>query len=255
MPKRLILLAAVLSLGLALAATASGKRQVVRTGTLYLADDGGISPTRLPRHEAAPVTARLLGEIGTDDGSHPPALKQLAFDVDRTIGIDTKGLPTCRRRQLLARTSAAAKHACAGALLGTGSAEVEVTFEEQAPFSATGPLYLFNGGTRGRTTTVFLHTYLAVPVPTAVVVRATVTRIHRGPYGLRIEAKIPKIAGGAASVTRFELKIGRRFRQRGRRRSFLRASCPTGHWLTKGAVEFADGTRLAVQHAFSCVPS
>jgi hypothetical protein len=93
-----------------------------------------------------------------------------------------------------------------------------------------------------------------VPAPTAIVVRPTVTRIHQGRFGLRIEARIPRIAGGAGSVTRFDLKIGRRFAYMGRKRSFLIAGCPTGTWITKGNVRFGDGTRLGITHPFSCTP-
>ena len=64
-----------IALALALAAVAPGSRHVVRVGNLWLADDGGIAPSKLPRHGYAPITARLIGEIGTVDGSHPPPVR------------------------------------------------------------------------------------------------------------------------------------------------------------------------------------
>lgn len=39
----------------------------------------------------------------------------------------------------------------------------------------------------------------------------------------------------------------------GHPRSFLTATCPTGHWGTRGEAEFSDGTRLRVLHVFSSV--
>lgn len=255
--KKCLICATALTAGLALTFTALalGSRQVVQTGNLYLADNGGISPSRLPKHGTAPITARLVGEIGTVDDSHPPALQSLAVDVDKTIGIDAVGLPTCKAKQIVASGTALAKRACSSAIVGSGKAEVEVAFPEQAPFSATGPVVIFNGGVQGRTTSVLLHAYVNVPAPTAIVVKATVTRIHHGRFGLRIMAQIPKIAGGAGSVTKFELKIGRKFIYRGRRKSFLVASCPTGHWVTKGNVLFDDDTKLGLTHVFPCTPS
>lgn len=245
-----------LATGLALifAAVASGSREVVRTGNLYLADNGGISPSKLPKRGSAPITARLIGEIGTSDGSHPPALRSVSLEVDKTIGIDAVGLPTCRTQQIEARSSAEAKKACADAIVGSGKAEVEVAFPEQTPFSATGPVIVFNGGVKGKTTTVLLHAYVDVPAPTAIVARATITRIHRGRFGLQIVAQIPKIAGGAGSVTKFELKIGRKFTYKGQKQSYLVASCPTGSWVTKGNVVFDDGTDLGLTHVFPCIP-
>jgi hypothetical protein len=243
------------ALMLIFAAAALGTRQEECAGNICIVDNGGISPAKLPRHSKAPITARILGEIHTRDGAHPPALQTLELDVDRTIGIDAAGLPTCRKGQVVARTPAQAKRACPDAIVGSGSAEVEVAFPEQPPFSSTGPLTLFNAGVHGGTTSVLLHAYVDVPAPTAIVVPATVTRIHRGRFGLHIAAKVPKIAGGAGSPTRFELKIGRRFTYKGRQRSFLTASCPSGHWVTKGHVVFSDGTQTGLTHVFPCIPA
>lgn len=242
------------ALTLIFAAAASGKREESRIGNLVLADDGGIFPSTLPKHGSAPITAHILGEIRTLDGSHPPALRTVDLEVDRTIDVDAVGLPVCRAGQIEASATATAKRACGDAIVGSGKGEVEVSFPEQAPFSATGPVVLFNGGVQGRTTLVFLHAYVAVPAPTAIVTRATVTRINRGRFGLQIEAQIPRIAGGAGSVTRFELKIGRKFTYKGKKKSFLRAGCPTGSWVTKGNVLFDDETELGLTHVFPCTP-
>jgi hypothetical protein len=233
---------------------ASGERKVWCAGNICVTDDGGISPQKLPRHRKAPVTARLNGEIETRDGSHPPALKTLDLEIDKTIALDAVGLPTCKSAQLQARGTAAAKATCGSAIVGTGEAEVAVAFPEQKPFSSKGPVLLFNGGVKGRTTTLLLHAYVNVPAPTAIVTKATVTRIDRGRFGLQIAAKIPKIAGGAGSVTMFELRVGRKYTHKGRKKSFLTASCPTGTWITKGNATFSDGTRLGITHPFSCTP-
>jgi len=253
---RFLILVGAIAAGFVLvfAAAAFAKREVVQAGNLYLADNGGISPAKLPRHGSAPITARLIGEIGTVDGSHPPALQSLDVKIDKTIGIDAVGLPSCKAERVEARDTAAAKSACPSAIVGSGKAEVEVSFPEQAPFSATGPVVLFNGGVHGGTTLVLVHAYVAVPAPTAIVTRATVTRIHHGRFGLEIEARIPRIAGGSGSVTGFALKVGRRFTYKGQEKSLLTASCPTGSWMTSGNVIFADETRLGVNHLFPCTP-
>jgi hypothetical protein len=229
-----------------------GTRQEHCVGALCVGDNGGISPTTLPKHGSAPVTARIEGEIKTRDGSYPPALQDLEADIDHTIKVDAVGLPTCRKSQLEATSSAVAKKVCGDALVGSGTTEVEVAFPEQAPFRSTGPLLLFNGGVHGATTTVFLHAYVDVPAPTAVIVRATVSRIHKGRFGLRLKAHVPEVAGGAGSATAFDLKIGRRYTYKGRKKSFLTAGCPTGSWATKGNLEFSDQTRLGFTHVFSC---
>jgi hypothetical protein len=243
---------AALVIALVLTGAALAAKEVVRSGNLVLSDNGGIAPYKLPAHGGAPATARLEAEVATLDGTQPPALKTIDLEVSKTIAVDAVGLPVCKLSQVLATSSSAAKRACGDALIGTGSGEVEVTFPEQAPFSATGPLLLFNAGVHGKTTKVLLHAYVDIPAPTAIVVPAALTQIRNGPYGLEITAQIPKIAGGAGSVTKFELNVGRDFTYRGQARSFLTATCPTGHWGTRGEAEFSDGTRLHFLHVFSC---
>jgi hypothetical protein len=258
MKRKLIYITAVAA-GLALltasvAAGALGNRKEHCAGDLCVGDSGGIFPTKLPRDESVPVTARIDGDIATRDGSHPPAVQQLEADIDHTIKVDAVGLPTCSENQLEASTNVTAKKVCGDAIIGSGTAEVEVAFPEQKPFRSSGPLLLFNSGVHGGTTNVLLHAYVDVPAPTAVIVRAKVTRIHSGRFGLHLQAHIPKIAGGAGSATAFNLEIGRRYTYKGRKKSLLTASCPTGSWATKGNLLFSDQTRLGFTHIFSCTP-
>jgi hypothetical protein len=175
-------------------------------------------------------------------------------DFDKTIEIDAKGLPVCKEAELVARSTVKAKKACPDAIVGSGTGEVEVAFPEQNPFSAKGPIVLFNGGVHGGTTLLFLHTYVAVPAPTAVIVPVKLTRIHRGHFGTHTVAEIPKIAGGFGSATKFNIQVGRTFTYKGKKQSYLTASCPTGHYFTEGKVEFGDGTSLKIFHDLPCSP-
>ena len=241
-------------LALIVAASAFAKREVARVGNLFLTDNGGISPSKLPKHKQAPISAHILGEIGTTDGSHPPAVRTVTVDFDKTIQVNAKGLPACKKGQLEARSTAAAKQACPDAIVGSGEGEVEVAFPEQKPFAAKGPIVLFNGGVRGGTILLFVHTYVAVPAPTAVIATVKITHIHRGHFGLHTVTQIPAIAGGAGSITKFKLTINRAFTYKGNKESYLTASCPTGHYYTEGEVLFADGTTLGLTHVLPCTP-
>ncbi len=256
---RALALASTLALLAAAAAGAAGHHGTVRVetveaGNLVLSDAGGISPERLPRHRQVPIVARLHARIAAKDGGHPPAARRLVVDFDRTLRLDARGLPACSAAKLKARSTAAAKRACPGAIVGSGEAEVEVAFPEQQPFQATGPLIAFNGGVHGHTTLLFIHTYIDVPAPTAVVVEAKIAREGRGRYGMHTVTTIPSIAGGAGSPIGFDLKLGRKFTYRGHRESYLTASCPTGVYYTQGHVDFSDGTVLHVTHPLPCTP-
>ncbi|HET6570031.1 MAG TPA: hypothetical protein VFG58_00885 [Solirubrobacterales bacterium] len=254
--KRLILSTLVgAALTLLVAAVALAKPEVVRVGNLVLRDNGGISPTRLPRHRQAPVAAILKATIRTADDSHLPAVREVVLDVDRIIHINARGLPVCKARQLEARDTKAARRICGRAIVGRGAGSVEIAFPEQKPIMVSSPLTMFNGGVRGGTTTLFVHAFITVPVPAAIVIPIKITSIHRGRYGLHTISKIPPIAGGSGSVSRFKLKIDRKFAYRGKKASYLTASCPTGHYFTKGHVLFDDGTRLDIVHVLPCTPS
>lgn len=251
--------ALAIGIGLLVAVAAAAKPHTVgvekvEAGNLVLTDAGGIFPRRLPRHRQAPITAELHATIATKDGTHPPAARQLSIDFDRTLQVNAKGLPSCSAGKLKARSTSAAKRACPGAIVGFGKAEVEVAFPEQKPFTATGPLTAFNGGVHGGTTLLFVHTYIDVPAPTAVVVEARITKESKGRYGMHTVTKIPPIAGGAGSPVGFDLKLGRKFTYKGRRQSYLTASCPSGVYFTQGHVEFSDGTVLHVTHPLPCTP-
>ncbi|HXR31018.1 MAG TPA: hypothetical protein VN752_07755 [Solirubrobacterales bacterium] len=255
MRKRLVCAVAVgTGLALMVVASALAKPHVIRAGNLFLKDDGGIFPSKLPRHSQIPILARIKAEIGTADGSHPPAVRTLNIDFDRSIQVNAKGLPVCRAGQLTARSTVDAKKACPDAIVGSGEGEVEVAFPEQKPFAAKGPIVLFNGGVHGGATLLFAHAYVAVPAPTAVIATVKITRIHRGHYGIHTVAQIPVIAGGAGSAIEFELTIGRKFTYQGRKKSYLTASCPTGHYYTEGEILFSDGSMLHGVHVLPCTP-
>lgn len=242
-------------LGLIAAVNAFAAPEVVRVGNLFLRDNGGISPLKLPKHKRAPISANLNARLWTLDSSHPPAIASVAVDFDKTILVNAEGLPSCGQSQLIARSTAAATKACRNSIVGSGEGDVEVAFPEQAPFTATGPVVLFNGGIHGGTTLLLVHAYVEVPAPTAVIVPVELTRIHRGHYGIHAVAKIPRIAGGFGSVTKFKLTIDRKFTYKGKKESYLTASCPTGHYYAEGEVHFADDTSLKLTHVLPCTPT
>lgn len=235
--------------------TAVAQPTTFEAGNLVLHDNGSLLPTKLPRSRQAPASAWLKAGITTKDGSHPPAARELVIDFDKNIEVNAQGLPVCKRSQLVSQTTAAAKKACPGAIVGSGDGDVEVAFPEQTPFTATGPIVAFNGGVHGGTTLLFIHAYVAVPTPTAILTTVKITHIDRGRFGLHSVTQIPVITGGAGSVTRFRLKLGRRFTYAGKQQSYLTGSCPTGTYFIDGHAHFSDGTVVHVTHALPCTPT
>jgi hypothetical protein len=241
----LALAVAVLAGSLVVAGVAgSAKPTVVRAGNLVLKLNGDVAPKALPKKKMAPVGLSISGDIATADGSHPPAARTVIADFDKHGAVNAQGLATCRSGQLQSRNTSAAKAACRKAIVGSGRTTVRVQFPEQKPFFSSGPLVLFNGGVRGGVTTMYIHAYVNVPAPTAIVTTVKIKRIKKGRYGTRAIARIPRIAGGSGSVTRFAMKIKRTFKYKGKQRSYLVARCADGRFFARGDVSFADGPRV-----------
>jgi hypothetical protein len=236
--------AAVVVLGFVGLALAAERAVVVRAGNMVLRLNGGVTPKALPKHEFAPMGFHANGALSTVDGSHPPALAEAIFDTDKDIVVSVEGLPACGLEQLRAQDTEHAEAACHGAILGKGSASVEVVFPEQAPIHSTGPLVLFNGGERGGVVTLLAHAYVNVPAPTAVVTTVTMTKERKGPFGLHTVVKVPPIAGGAGSYVRSNLSARRVYTYRGERRSVLSGRCPDGRIHAMGTFKFRDGTQI-----------
>jgi hypothetical protein len=238
--------------GLAIAAKPKEEPVVVRAGNLVLTLNGGVTPTALPKRERVPMGFHASGKFAMVDGSHPPALEEAVFDSDRDVVVDVEGLPACRFNQLVARDTEAAEAACGDAIIGKGSVTVEVAFPEQAPFDATGPLILFNGGERGGAIDLFAYTYVNVPAPTAVVTTARLTRQRNGPYGLHSVVKVPRIAGGAGSIVGGYFSTRRIYTYKGERRSVLSGHCADGRIQARGTFRFRDGSSLSGSLVRAC---
>jgi hypothetical protein len=233
-------------------AVAAEPATVVRTGNLVLRLNGGVTPKALPKHELAPMGFHASGSLATTDGSHPPALEEAVFDTDRDLVVGVEGLPACSLAKLVAQDTEHAEAACRGAILGKGSASVEVSFPEQEPIHSTGPLVLFSGGERNGAITLLAHAYVNVPAPTAVVATVRVTRQRQGPYGLHFVVEVPRIAGGAGSVIAANLSARRVYSYRGERRSLLSGRCADGRFLARGSFRYRDGTVLSGRLVRTC---
>jgi hypothetical protein len=204
-------------------------------------------PSQLPPFEYAPVLVDGATRLTTTDGSHPPATTDLKIDVPKDVRIQTRGFPICRARKLEATTTLQAIRACPHAILGTGFAEAEFKFPDQAPVSGGSPLTFFNGPSVGGTMTVFSHSYSAYPAPTTILVRFRIRRIEDARFGYRVEGHIPKLAGGAGSVIYTRFLYSGRWSYKGGQLGFIESRCPVPgpRLLGRTITRFDDGRSLA----------
>jgi len=250
MRKYLILTMALMGLiaasvaGIASAA-AGGGPVTAEAGNIKFTFDGGFTPTTLPKKKLASIVLTASGKIATKDGTHVPALKEVEVETDKNGTINVKGVPACTSGKLQSRDTKAAEKVCGSAIIGTGTTNVEIQFPEQNPIPVKSKLLAFNGGTKGGTTTLFIHAYITVPTPAAIVTTVKIKHIHKGRYGTLSIASIPKIAGGSGSVTSFSLKVGNK-------KKVLFAKCPDGKLQAHATAKFADGTKVSAGIVRTC---
>jgi len=225
--RRNLLVALALSAALAVGVTAfaSAAQVKLRAGNIIATFGGTSKPTALPKNRFAAVKANIFGKLVTSDGTHVSALREAVVDFDKDIRVNPQGLPVCRPGQLEARNTRAAKRVCGKTIVGSGSAHAEIAFPEQRPITVPSPITIFNGGGNARRSKLLIHTFITVPVPSAIV---TQVNIKKKGAGISSLSKIPVIAGGSGSVLDFKFNVGRDFRFRGRRTSLNMAKCPDG---------------------------
>jgi hypothetical protein len=159
-------------------------------GNLVATFGADVSPRRLPANKYVPVRWDVFGKVSTRDGTHPSALREVEFDIDKDVRINSRNYPVCEMsgRAIREANPKAVEKACAKALMGRGEATIEVAFPEQKPILVTSPITVFNGGESGGKVKLLIHVFLTVPVPAAIVTQVSITK-----RGTRIHAvaKVP----------------------------------------------------------------
>jgi len=247
--KRGLVLAVAAAVMLAVAGTALAVKKVtkvhIQAGNIVVDGEGGFTPTALPKNVDAPITLFGRGKISTVDGDFPPVLQTIEFEFDKHGSVDTTGLPKCTAAKLQATTVPQARKLCPGAIVGTGRGSAVVKFPEQDPIPASSPITIFNGPRIGGDPSVLAHAHLTVPAPTTFIVPVRIETIHNGRYGYRVNARIPKIAGGAGIPISGSLRVGRTWTFKGKTHSFVNARCADGRLQAIGTFGFKDGTKMS----------
>lgn len=250
----LALLIAVAVTGLASAAGEGPVKVIV--GELEVTADGGFKPKVLSKTKLTPIAFEAAGTIKKLNPDpklqHPPALKEVLVEADKNTAVTTKGYPECTSGKLQSQTTGNAEKICGDAIIGSGTTKVGIAFPDSKEIPVESKLLVFNGGERGGVVTYFIHAYITVPVPAAIVTTVTIKKIHHGRYGLLAVATIPKIAGGSGSVLSFSLKIDKKFTYKGKKVSVISAKCPDGKLQAHVTAIFADGTKAAADVIRSC---
>jgi hypothetical protein len=226
---------------LACAALAEGAfgAAMVETREIRLKLNADFQPLNLPQKAFAPVRFEGYLDVAKPGGGAPPALTQVVVDFDRDGRLDVAGLPTCAPEQIAAVSVEEARAICKSAIVGTGKLEALVSLPG-GPVPTGSALTLFNGPRQEGHPTVIVHARIQVP---ATQTYAFVVPIEKRPGEFRYRATVnlPELAGGLASITHIDVKIGRRYTAGGVKRSYVAARCSDHILRSHGIFTFANG--------------
>ncbi len=250
-PRRLAVLAAT---ALALAGLAAPLRHAgaesVQKGGLRVSYQGALSPTRLPRTGAAPITVSVGGRISTVDGTLPPPLRSFEVAINKEGRIEPKAVPVCPLAAIQPASSEVALAECRASLIGEGTFAAEVAVPEQSPFPSIGRVLAFNGRYKGAPA-ILAHVYGTEPLPTSFTMPLTITP-SKGTFGTVLKGDLPDLASSIAYVTDISLTLGTGPKGAGDRSGYLLAGCPAPEGfpgavfpLLRAGFRFDDGRSLS----------
>jgi hypothetical protein len=228
-----------------------------QVGNLIVSLNGGITPRMLPRHHPAPVVVRLSGRALTADQSPLPRVNWIKLELAWRGVLDSKGLAICPRTRLIGKMTYQARRACGPALVGRGGLDADVFIPNQRPFGVHAKLLAFNGKTEAGRPAVLVHAYAPSP-PVSFIIPFSV---HHRPGAFRtvLITMIRKTLGPWPHVANFNIAISRSFDYRGKRHSYVSASCPVPKSFTAGFLSFAratytfeGGKQVATESVRSC---
>jgi hypothetical protein len=232
--------------------------EVIQRGNLQLTTSATMSPKRLPRQGAAPISVSVAGHITTTDESRPPQLKKLTIEINRHGRLDFQGLPVCAIGQIQPASNTRALAACRPALVGEGKFLGTITLPGALPYPIEGRLLVFNGKEGGRQV-LLGHIYSPHPFATSFVMTFGIKSNRHGQYGTTLSADLTKALGNKRNLTGIEMTLSRRYSYRGARHSYLSAGCPAPPGfksaffpLARTSFAFAGGTKLSSTLTSEC---
>jgi hypothetical protein len=247
--KRALRALGALTLVAAFAIAALAQAEIARKGDITVSFHGDLAPQRLPRTQAAPVAVQIGGKIKGADAADPPVLQRIVLDINAHGKLQSKGLARCPLAKVSSGTSAAAKRACADALVGHGNVTSRVSLPGQGAFATNGPLLAFNARYKGHQA-IFAQVATGAPLPLTYVIVFEVTKA-KGTFGTRLTGALPPIASSYGYISAFDMSLKRTYLYKGQRLSYASASCPApagfpgaSYPLAKASYEFSGDRTL-----------
>lgn len=207
-----------------------------------------VTPTKLSKSRSTPTPASI--NVGVDAnwdsftgaGNPSPAAVNTDVNFDNALIFNTKPVKPCDLSALAGTTTDQAIAACGKSKVGTGSATLNGVI---GPLSAV--VTAFNGTPSGGSSTIYLHTRVANPPLTTVLVGTLVKSPAGKPYGMQLHVPIPaqQLGGGFEVITHFDTTVNKKFKikKKGKtvKSGYVTATCPKAKKLQVQGV-FGYGT-------------
>jgi hypothetical protein len=216
--------AAVAATALLLAGIAQGETQKV--GNMLVTVSAKLAPNTLPRTDRAPVAVSVGWKITSTDGSPPSTLKTVKIQINSNGILNATGLPTCPYSRIQPASTHRALSNCRASLVGTGTFAAQVGLEGQENYVAKGRMVVFNSVEHHKPV-LYGQIYTGYPFAASFVIVFKVSKSRKGTFGTTLSATLPVSLRDWGNLTEVNMRLSRKFSYRGRRRSFLTASCPT----------------------------
>lgn len=248
MRKRLTLAVAMaLGVAVAVAAVAGAVKSPVLQGpngnTQSIAVN--ITPQKASKTKLAPVTLEVTtatSRPSDPNGIPVPAVKAIV-DLPKDLKLFNKGYPTCDPTVLQNTSTEVALEKCKRAKIGGGSAGALLPVGTNV-YPVAQTVTAFNGVPQGSKPVVLLHAYGTTPLQTTLVLTGVVSNYNKQGFGPRLDVTIPLLAGGQGALTGFNVKIFKTFSYKGKKRSYVSATCSSKKWKSRGQFVFRDGESL-----------
>lgn len=224
----------------------------LKFGKLWLTADGGFTPRTLSRTVFSPIGFKGYINTKSVGGSIPPALQRAVIEFDRDGRLSTQGLATCDPSLLEETTPEEARARCPRAIVGTGHVGALIA-AESGPVYASSLLTIFNGPRQEGHPTAIFHARTTEPGVQNFVITVPIER-RAGAFRYRATVEIPPIAAGRGSLTHLDVDIGRRYRFKGSKRSYVSARCGHNVLSTYGRFTFAEEIFLSGSVEKACSP-
>jgi hypothetical protein len=222
---RFALIALLVTL-LTVAGASLARAETVQVGSMQLNVTAKLAPNKLPRERLAPTGVSIGWKITSTDGTEPPKLKTIKIEINRNGILDATGLPICPYEKIQPASTERALSNCRPSLVGRGTFSAQVGLEGQERYVAKGRMLVFNGLEKGRPV-LYGQLYSGFPFASSFVIPFKISKARSGAYGTTLQATLPANLRAWGNLTEVGMRLSRNYSYRGKRRSFISASCPT----------------------------